>query len=101
LHFADSQHRGRSTRSFVPDRFHSVPGTHAVEQDVLPGDEAGLGAAQERAGLAEFFRGAEAPGGIELGALGHHRLHGKTALLGFRLAGAAQTVGIEGSRQQP
>src|SRR5882757_1379121 len=42
----------------------------AVEQDVLTGDEAGLGAAQEGAGKPEFIRFAEAAGGIEPGALG-------------------------------
>src|SRR5580693_838743 len=42
----------------------------AVEQDVLPGDEAGLGAAQEGAGQPKLFRIAETAGGILLGALG-------------------------------
>src|SRR5689334_17107429 len=33
----------------------------AVDDEVLPDDEPGVGAAQERAGLAEFLRRAEAP----------------------------------------
>src|ERR1700748_1872946 len=54
----------------------------AVEQNVLPGDEAGLGAAQERAGLAEFVGLAEAARRIELGAFGQHLLDVHAALFG-------------------
>src|SRR5215475_2176011 len=52
----------------------------AVEQDVLAGDEAGLGAAEERAGQTEFLRVAEAAGRILLGALGDHLVLGDAAL---------------------
>ena len=70
-HVAKAQHIGRGARALVPDRLHLQRAREgaAVEQDVLSGDEAGLGAAQERAGLAEFLGVAEAPGRIELGPL--------------------------------
>ena len=57
----------------------------AVEQDVLAGDEARLGAAEERAGRAEFLGIAEASGGIELGAFRQQLFDGDAALLGLRL----------------
>src|ERR1043165_2522653 len=40
----------------------------AIHEEILTGDEAGLGAAQERAGVAELLDRAEAPGGIRFGA---------------------------------
>src|SRR5947209_18994709 len=57
----------------------------AVEQDVLPGDEAGLGAAQECAGEPKFLGVADAPRRIGFAAFGDHLLHRNAALLGFRL----------------
>src|SRR5579872_1793130 len=74
----------------------------AVEQDVLSGDEARLGAAQEGAGEPELLGLAEAPRRIELGPFGQHLIHGDTTAFGFRLGHrAAQPVGVERSRQQP
>src|ERR1700739_1281802 len=61
----------------------------AVEQDVLAGDEAGLGAAQESAGQAAFLRLAEAAGGIEFGPFREHRFHGGAALFRFCLGNSA------------
>src|ERR1700751_5237708 len=72
----------------------------AIEQDVLAGDEAGLGAAQERAGKAELLGIAEAPGRIELGTLRQNLLHGETALLRLALGRTAKSVGFERPRQQ-
>src|ERR1700719_1413226 len=73
----------------------------AVEQDVLAGDKARLGAAQKRASEAKFFGLAEASGGIEFRPLRQHLIHTDAALLGFRLCNrAAQAVGIEWARQQ-
>ena len=71
-HVAIGQHIGCGARALVPDRLHLQRAREgaAIEQDVLAGDEAGLGAAQERAGLAEFLGVAETPGRIELCALG-------------------------------
>src|SRR5580692_6741747 len=77
-----------------PARLQCAREKSAVEQDVLSGDEAGLGAAEKRASLSEFLGVAEAPGGIELGALGANLLHADTALLRLRLRHAAQPVGI-------
>ncbi|MGY4282393.1 hypothetical protein ACVWXO_001613 [Bradyrhizobium sp. LM2.7] len=77
------------------------PGEGAtVEQKVLPGDEAGLGAAQEGAGIAELVGLAEAAGGVELGALSQDLLRRDTALVGFGLRGSGQAVGLERAGQQ-
>src|ERR1700674_4297984 len=73
----------------------------AVEQDILAGDKACLGAAQKRAGEAKFLGIAEASGGIEFRPFRQHLIHTDTAFLGFRLCNrAAQPVGIEWTRQQ-
>src|SRR5579872_4899221 len=61
----------------------------AIEQDVLPGDEAGLGASQESAGEAELLGVADAPGGVGLAALGNHLLDGDAAFFRFRLGDGA------------
>src|SRR3954469_4626717 len=57
----------------------------AVEQDILAGDETGLGAAQERAGIAEFFGVAETSRRIELCAFGQHFVDRNAALLCLHL----------------
>src|SRR6266702_3097521 len=54
----------------------------AIQQDVLSGDEAGLGAAEEGAGIAELIGLAEAAGGVELGALGQDLVRRDAALVG-------------------
>ena len=85
-HLAKRQHvrrRAASVRTKPPSQ--RARKRAAIEQDVLAGDEAGLGAAQERAGVAELVGIAEAPGGIELGALGQQLLRRDAALLGFGL----------------
>ena len=50
----------------------------------MPGDEAGLGAAQEGAGLSELFGVAEAAGRIELCALGQKLINRDAALVGIQ-----------------
>src|SRR5581483_704302 len=95
---AKLEHLRRRPAALVPDGFHVLQRAGegaAVEQQVLPGDVAGMRTAQERAGIAELLRRAEAPGRIDLGALGHDLLDRNAALLGFRLAGRAQAIGIE------
>src|SRR6185312_804612 len=72
----------------------------AVEQDVLPGDEAGLGAAQKGAGEAEFLGITEAAGRIEFGAISQNLLGRDAALLGLALRRREQTIGLERSGQQ-
>src|SRR5579871_1905068 len=67
----------------------------AIKQDILSGDEAGLGAAQEGAGEAKFLGVAEASRRIELGAFGQHLIGRDAALVGVPLRGAAQAVGVE------
>src|SRR5690348_11960231 len=62
----------------------------AVEQDVLAGDVARLGAAQERASEAKFFRIAEAAGGILPGAFGQDFIRRDAALLGFGIGNALE-----------
>src|SRR5437764_214169 len=71
----------------------------AVEDEVLPGEEAGRGAAQERAGGAELLRRAEAAGGdLGAGALG--LLLGSDAVFpGGECDVGAQPVGVEAARQ--
>src|SRR5579864_1322104 len=73
----------------------------AVEHDVLTGDVAGLGAAQERAEQAELFRFAETTARIELGTLGLQLFRRDAALLGLGLRDAAQAVGVERPGQEP
>src|ERR1700716_1767186 len=72
----------------------------AVDQQVLPGDVAGLGRAQEHAGGAELVRRAEALGRNGSGARGAELLVGNALLLGGGLDVALQSVGVEGARQQ-
>src|SRR6266481_3291355 len=73
----------------------------AIEQDVLSGDEACFRPAEKRASEAKFLRVAEAPGGIEFGSFRQQLVDGNAALFGVHLRHrAAQTVGIEGTRQQ-
>src|SRR3978361_228251 len=102
-HPAGAQPPPRARTRLLSSRARFLEGARegaAVEQDVLAGDEAGLGAAQERAGIAEFLRIAETSSRIELGAFGQYLLYGKTALVRFALCRAAQTVGVEGAGQQ-
>src|SRR3982751_4279570 len=56
--------------------------TSAVEQQILPGDEAGLVRAQKRAGRAEFIRGAEAFRRHAVDARGARLLDADIAFLG-------------------
>src|SRR5574340_945115 len=72
----------------------------AVEQQVLAGDEAGVGAAQEGAGVAEFGRVAEAAGGIGVHARAAHLLVGLAARLGARHERGLQAIGVERPGQQ-
>jgi hypothetical protein len=72
----------------------------AVEKQVLGRDEAGLHAAQEGAGVAEFVRRPEAAGGVG-GAAAREHLGGVQALVLRPLPGGlAQAVGLEGAGQQ-
>src|ERR1700753_4245922 len=88
--------------SVLPGRLRSERAREraAVEQDVLSGDIARLGAAQECAGDTEFLRVAKTPGRIELGAFGQHLVRGDATLLGLALGGAEQAVRLERSGQQ-
>src|SRR6202165_230749 len=101
-HVAKGQYIGCGTGSLVPDGFHSERAWEgaAIEQDVLSGDEPGLGAAKECAGEAKFLRVAEAPGGIELGAFRQNLFHEQPSLVRVSLRGAAQAIGVERARQQ-
>src|SRR5947207_14554013 len=64
-------------------RLHRAGEGAAVEQDVLAGDEAGLGTTQEGAGEAEFLRIADPAGGIFAGALIEDFLHRNPRRLGL------------------
>src|SRR5215211_7697875 len=72
----------------------------AVHQQVLAGDVARMRAAQEGAGGTEFLRRAEAAGRVHLGTGLELFLVALAALGGAGLVGAAQAVGVEGTRQQ-
>src|SRR5215472_17039288 len=72
----------------------------AVDQQVLSGDVAGRGRAQERTGGAELVRRAEAPGRNRGGACGCDLVDRGALLLGGGLDVRAQAVGVEGARQQ-
>src|SRR5882757_2772184 len=72
----------------------------AIHQQVLAGDVARMHAAQEGAGSAEFLRRAEAAGRVHLGARLEFVLVALAALGSARPVGAAQAVGVEGTRQQ-
>src|SRR5215472_2299691 len=71
-----------------------------VDQQVLPGDIAGLGRAQERAGGAELVRCAEALGRNRDGTRGRDLVDRGALLLGGGLDVRAQAVSVEGARQQ-
>src|SRR5262249_18304388 len=67
----------------------------AVEHEVLPGDVAGLGAANEGADLAELLRRAEASGRVLGPALAGDLLERLAARLGLRLDIGAEPIGVE------
>src|SRR6202166_4321462 len=67
---------GRRRRRRRPPSLQRAGECAAVEQDVLSGDEAGLGAAQKRASLTELLGVAETAGRIEFGPFRQHRVHG-------------------------
>src|SRR5437764_790607 len=85
--------RGRCVRTRPPSQ--RARERAAIEQDVLPGDEAGLVGAEESAGEAKLFRVAEAAGRILLGAFRQPRLVRDATLLRLGLGGVAQAVGEE------
>src|SRR3990172_9900937 len=64
----------------------------AVQQQVLPGDVAGVRAAEERAGGAELLDGAEAPGRVGLGARFRQFLHRFAEFFRVEREVAAQAV---------
>src|SRR3546814_12235178 len=68
----------------------------AVEQDVLPGHEAGIGAAHERTGLAELLRRTEAAGGILHAALLVERVAALAGLSPREADWGAWKSGVEG-----
>jgi len=72
-----------------------VPGNAPpIEQDVLPGDVACLGAAEKRASLPEFPRDRpKRPARIELGAFGQQLVDRDAALLGINLRDRARAGG--------
>src|SRR5436309_4471070 len=72
----------------------------AVDQEVSARDEARVGAADERAELAELRRVAEATGGGGSVPVTHDFLDGATARLGLDGDGRAQPVGVEGAGQE-
>src|SRR4029078_5471080 len=72
----------------------------AIHQQVLPGDEARLGAAQEGAGVAELVDGAEAPRRVCLGAPAPQLLRRLPGLLRIELEVSAQPVGLERPGQE-
>src|SRR5882724_9038092 len=71
----------------------------AVEQDVLPGDEAGVGRAQERAGRAELVGLAEPARRDRRHALLQRLVDGDALLLGGDLVDGAEPIGVERTRQ--
>src|SRR5438874_2844740 len=71
----------------------------AIEHEVLPGDVAGLGTADERAHLAELGRGAEPPGRVLGLTLPGDLLDRSPARLRDGRDGGAEPVGIEWARQ--
>src|SRR3978361_982186 len=71
----------------------------AIEQNVLTGYEAGLGAAQERAGETELFGIAEPAGRIFGGPLGENLLGGDAGGLGLAGGNTCHAVGGERARQ--
>ena len=71
-----------------------------VNQDVLPGDEAGLLAAQKRAGLTKLIGVAKALRGGQFFAGLHQRVHTLACFLGQALEGDAQAVGVKRTGQE-
>src|SRR3954462_15668430 len=71
-----------------------------VDQHVLPGDVAGLRAAQESAGGAEFLGGAEALGRDRVHPLLAHFLHRLAGLLRTAFQRGLDAVGVEHAGQQ-
>src|SRR5213076_1087836 len=72
----------------------------AVDQEVPARDEARVGAADERAELAELRRVAEAAGGSGSVPVTHDLLDGAAARLRLHGDGRAQPVRVEGARQE-
>src|SRR5258705_3899890 len=91
--------RGIHRRNFKSAALEGARERAAIEQDVLPCDEAGLVGTEEGASKTELLGVAEAAGRILLGAFHHHRVGRDAALLGLGLGGIAQAVGGKGSRQ--
>src|SRR3954454_19759341 len=71
----------------------------AVEEDVLPGDEAGMGRAQECAGRAELVGLAEAARRDRPDAVLQRLFEGDALLLRGDLVVGAQPIGVERARQ--
>src|SRR3984957_17655677 len=72
----------------------------AVDQEVLAGDEAGIGAAQEGAVIAELFRAPEAPGRIAGPARPPQLLEGLATVRDHRLDMLALRTTVEDAGQQ-
>src|SRR3546814_13945361 len=72
----------------------------AVHQQVLAGDEAGMRAAQERAGRAELLGGTAAARRILIGLLLDEGLVGHAGHLRLQLPVAAQPVRVHRARSQ-
>src|SRR6185369_6721428 len=87
--------RARSERASLERAWEDA----AIEQDVLPGDEAGVGRAQERAGRAELVGLAEPPRRDRPDAVLQRLLEGNALLLGGDLVVGAQPIGVERARQ--
>src|SRR5580765_1344409 len=71
----------------------------AVDQQILPGNVAGMRGAQERAGRAKLVRIAEALGRNGRDAIGGNLGDALALLLGGFTQNTAQPVGIESARQ--
>src|SRR5438552_12002352 len=72
----------------------------AVDEEVLPRDEARVRAADEGAELAELRRIAEAAGGVGPVAVTHDLLDSPAARLRLNGDGRAQPVSVEGPREE-
>src|SRR5687767_3848695 len=72
----------------------------AVHQQILPRNEAGLGAAEIGAGIAELLGAAEAASGIGIGAHLAQLGGGLAGFLGVEFQVGTQPVGLERARQQ-
>src|SRR5215471_3632856 len=72
----------------------------AVDEQVLPGDVAGLGGAQKGAGGAEFIRAAETLGWHRRHARGLRLLDRNALALGIGHDVRVQPFGVEGAGQQ-